>query len=132
MRDETKKDRADRISGMTEEGATARAREWIGELTRKSGQELDDYIGDRSEQGTRDLDITRVQVKVNERKIPTPAEIKVLDAISLSKDQAEAAAKLFISRNTLRDHLKSVKAKLQAKSTLHAVRIAISHGYFEA
>ena len=55
-------------------------------------------------------------------------ELEVLTATAMGLNTAEAAAYLGISINTLRTHLKNILAKLEARSKLEAVLIAIREG----
>jgi DNA-binding NarL/FixJ family response regulator len=55
-------------------------------------------------------------------------ELEVLSATAMGLNTAEAADFLGISVNTLRTHLKNILAKLEARSKLEAVLIAIREG----
>ena len=55
-------------------------------------------------------------------------ELAVLDAIATGATSKEAARRLGISLNTLRTHLKNIQVKLEARSKLEAVLIAIREG----
>jgi DNA-binding NarL/FixJ family response regulator len=79
-----------------------------------------------------------VQLLVN-APIPVPAaprrtarlaerELQVLSAIATGMSSAEAADHLGISLSTLRTHLKNIITKLEARSKLDAVLIAIREG----
>jgi DNA-binding NarL/FixJ family response regulator len=58
-------------------------------------------------------------------------ELDVLNALVTGARSADAAWQLGISLNTLRTHLKNVQVKLQARSKLEAVLIAIREGRIE-
>jgi DNA-binding NarL/FixJ family response regulator len=55
-------------------------------------------------------------------------ELAVLDAVATGATSKEAARRLGISLNTLRTHLKNIQVKLEARSKLEAVLIAIREG----
>jgi len=55
-------------------------------------------------------------------------ELQVLSAIATGMSSAEAADELGISLSTLRTHLKNIITKLEARSKLDAVLIAIREG----
>lgn len=61
----------------------------------------------------------------------THREIEVLREISRGKANKEIAAKLDISENTVKDHLKSILAKLQASARTEAVTVAVQRGIIE-
>lgn len=58
-------------------------------------------------------------------------ELEVLEAIAIGMTTSEAAQRLDISVNTLRTHLKNILLKLEARSKLEAVLIAIREGRIE-
>lgn len=54
----------------------------------------------------------------------TPAELRVLDFLDTYRSIPEIAAELYVSRNTVKTHLRSIYAKLDASSRAEAVREA--------
>lgn len=58
-------------------------------------------------------------------------ELDVLRELSTGASSAEAAERLCISLNTVRTHLKNILSKLDARSKLEAVIIAIRHGWID-
>lgn len=58
----------------------------------------------------------------------TPSEERVLEALRSPGPLPEVAARLFISRNTLKTHLRSLYAKLQVSSREEAVAVASDLG----
>jgi DNA-binding NarL/FixJ family response regulator len=59
-------------------------------------------------------------------------EIEILRIVAAGCSNKIVASKLFISENTVRGHMKSVFAKLQANDRTHAVMIAIKRGFLDA
>lgn len=62
----------------------------------------------------------------------TPREADVIALIAAGHSRARAARLLEISEHTLRDHLESARAKLEAQNTTHAVAVALSRGLVPA
>jgi NarL family two-component system response regulator LiaR len=60
----------------------------------------------------------------------TPAEFHVLKLIGQGKSNEEIAEKLFISKNTVRSHIKSIYAKLDTHSRLQLALYAINSALF--
>jgi DNA-binding CsgD family transcriptional regulator len=58
-------------------------------------------------------------------------ELDVLNVLATGSKTEEAAWQLGISPNTLRTHLKNILVKLEARSKLEAVLIAIREGRIE-
>ena len=56
----------------------------------------------------------------------TPREIQIIDLAAEGKSYQLIAKRLSISFNTVHAHLKSVRAKLHAKNTSHAIVIIAS------
>lgn len=71
------------------------------------------------------LPVQLLRLKV-EGTAPTPAELRVLKRIALGDSQAEVAAQLWVREETVRKHLKVVRARLGARTTAQAVAIAVS------
>lgn len=69
------------------------------------------------------------------REAPAPVssslslrEKEILCLCAGGKSEGEIAEKLFIARNTVKAHLKSIRSKLKVKSTIEAVRVARLRG----
>ena len=62
---------------------------------------------------------------------PTERELEVLAAISLGATTVEAAKRLVVQADTVKTHLRNVRAKLAAHHTTHAVAIALRRGLIE-
>lgn len=60
----------------------------------------------------------------------TPTEFQVLKIIGQGKSNDEIAAALFISKNTVRSHIKSIYAKLDTHSRLQLALYAINSALF--
>ena len=60
----------------------------------------------------------------------TPTEFQVLRLIGQGKSNDEIAEALFISKNTVRSHIKSIYAKLDTHSRLHLALYAINSALF--
>jgi DNA-binding CsgD family transcriptional regulator len=58
----------------------------------------------------------------------TPAEVRVLTAIARGHTAKEVAHRIGISPHTAREHVKSLRRKLGAKTAAHAVAIALVEG----
>jgi two-component system response regulator DevR len=58
-------------------------------------------------------------------------ELEVLSVLAMGASSAEVADALSISLNTMRTHLKNILVKLEARSKLEAVIIAIREGRIE-
>jgi DNA-binding NarL/FixJ family response regulator len=61
----------------------------------------------------------------------TPREIDVLRLISGGNANKEIAARLSLTEETVKGHVKNILAKLGAKDRTHAVTIGIKRGIFE-
>ena len=61
----------------------------------------------------------------------SPREIEVLRWIAAGKSNKEVAAKLFITEETVKNHVTHILAKLGANDRTHAVTIAIKRGFIE-
>ena len=62
-------------------------------------------------------------------QMPTPRETDVLELISEGLGNREIAERLYLSEETVKTHIRSILAKLQAKSRAHAVALAIRRGF---
>jgi NarL family two-component system response regulator YdfI len=60
---------------------------------------------------------------------PTPREVDVLELISDGLGNREIAKRLHLSEETVKSHIRSILAKLQAKSRAHAVALGIRRGF---
>ncbi|ADV82551.1 response regulator transcription factor [Terriglobus saanensis] len=58
-------------------------------------------------------------------------EIQVLREVSAGSSNKSVADKLFISEDTVKGHMKSILAKLQANDRTHAVMIAVKRGFID-
>jgi DNA-binding NarL/FixJ family response regulator len=58
-------------------------------------------------------------------------EVEVLRSVAAGCSNKIVADRLSISENTVKGHLKSIVAKLQASDRTHAVQIAMKRGYFD-
>jgi len=58
----------------------------------------------------------------------TPREREVLEWVALGLTNREVAARLGISENTVKNHLKSILSKLQVENRTQLVREAVVHG----
>ena len=58
-------------------------------------------------------------------------EIEVLREVALGSSNKNVADKLFITEDTVKGHMKSILAKLQANDRTHAVMIAVKRGFIE-
>lgn len=61
----------------------------------------------------------------------THREVEVLREIARGRANKEIAAKLEISENTVKDHLKNILAKLQVAARTEAVTVAVQRGIIE-
>jgi DNA-binding CsgD family transcriptional regulator len=123
------------------------ARRWVGELTGKSGAELDALMKEGAEEGHRIEAAENGHIKtgdgppieVGERfslaniraaksKKLSPAELRVLNLIADGMTIKEAALFLERSEYTLMQHMKVARRRLGAKNTPHAIRLAIRSG----
>jgi DNA-binding NarL/FixJ family response regulator len=59
---------------------------------------------------------------------PTPREIEVLQLVSDGLVNREIGARLFLSEETVKSHIRHILAKLQARSRAHAVAIGFRRG----
>jgi two-component system, NarL family, response regulator len=62
-------------------------------------------------------------------QMPTPRETDVLELISDGLGNREIAERLYLSEETVKTHIRSILAKLQAKSRAHAVALGIRRGF---
>ena len=58
-------------------------------------------------------------------------EVQVLSEVALGSSNKIVADKLFITEDTVKGHMKSILAKLQANDRTHAVMIAVKRGFIE-
>jgi DNA-binding NarL/FixJ family response regulator len=59
---------------------------------------------------------------------PTPRELEVLQLISEGLVNREIGARLFLSEETVKSHVRHLLAKLQARSRAHAVAVGYRRG----
>jgi DNA-binding NarL/FixJ family response regulator len=64
-------------------------------------------------------------------ELVTARELEVLTGVAKGKSNKIIAADLFISEHTVKNHLKSILAKLSANDRTHAVTIAVKRGFLE-
>ena len=58
----------------------------------------------------------------------TAREVEVLRLVALGLSDAQVAERLFVSRPTVKAHLRSIYAKLDVPSRTAAARVAAEHG----
>jgi DNA-binding CsgD family transcriptional regulator len=61
----------------------------------------------------------------------TRREVEILALIGIGLDNHEAAEKLYVSVNTVRNHIWNVMQKLEATSRAHAIVLAVENGIIE-
>ncbi|MEM0968247.1 MAG: response regulator transcription factor [Verrucomicrobiota bacterium] len=61
----------------------------------------------------------------------TERELEILKLIAKGQTNKEIATLLHLSENTVKNHVKSILAKLQANDRTHAVAIALERGWFQ-
>jgi two-component system response regulator DesR len=61
----------------------------------------------------------------------SPREVEVLDLTARGRSASEIAGELFLSIGTVRNHLTSIAAKLNARTRVDAVRIARDAGWIQ-
>jgi DNA-binding NarL/FixJ family response regulator len=61
----------------------------------------------------------------------TEREIEVLKQISIGCSNKIVAARLKISEDTVKGHVRNILSKLNANDRTHAVTIALKRGFFE-
>ncbi|MFT4112624.1 response regulator [Silvibacterium sp.] len=61
----------------------------------------------------------------------TPREIEVLNQVAKGHSNKQISAFLFISEYTVKDHIKTILAKLGAQDRTHAVAIAVQRGFID-
>ena len=61
-------------------------------------------------------------------QVPTEREIEVLLLVSDGLANREIGERLFLSEETVKTHVRSILAKLQARSRAHAVAVAFRRG----
>jgi DNA-binding NarL/FixJ family response regulator len=59
---------------------------------------------------------------------PTPREIEVLQLVSDGLVNREIGARLFLSEETVKSHVRHILAKLHARSRAHAVAVGFRRG----
>ena len=59
------------------------------------------------------------------QELLTPRERQILQLLADGMSNADVAAKLFISQETVKSHVRHILAKLEADTRTHAVAIAI-------
>jgi DNA-binding NarL/FixJ family response regulator len=64
-------------------------------------------------------------------ELVTARELEVLSGVAKGKSNKIIAGDLFISEHTVKNHLKSILAKLSANDRTHAVTIAVKRGFLE-
>jgi len=64
-------------------------------------------------------------------ELVTARELEVLNGVAKGKSNKIIAADLYISEHTVKNHLKSILAKLSANDRTHAVTIAVKRGFLE-
>ncbi len=59
------------------------------------------------------------------QELLTPREREILQLLADGMSNADVAAKLFISQETVKSHVRHILAKLEADTRTHAVAIAL-------
>ena len=72
--------------------------------------------------------IPLTQPRLASAQDPTPREIEVLQLVSDGLVNREIGARLFLSEETVKSHIRHILAKLQARSRAHAVAIGFRRG----
>ena len=67
----------------------------------------------------------RQRVTRDSQDLLTPRERQILQLLADGMSNAEVAAKLYISQETVKSHVRHILAKLEADTRTHAVAIAI-------
>lgn len=62
---------------------------------------------------------------------PTHRELDVLEMLALGMSDGEIAAALYVARETVKSHQRSLRSKLDARSRTHLVAIAIRRGFIQ-
>ena len=64
-----------------------------------------------------------------DRLPPTEREIEVLELCSEGLGNREIGQRLYLSEETVKTHIRSILAKLDARSRAHAVALGIRRGF---
>jgi DNA-binding NarL/FixJ family response regulator len=59
----------------------------------------------------------------------TARELEVLELIAEGLENREIGVRLFVSEETVKTHLRSILAKLNARSRAHATALGFRYGY---
>ncbi len=79
--------------------------------------------------GDSEAEIIRLPSRVPElEQEPSAREVQVLQLISDGLSNKEVGARLFVSEETVKSHVRHLLAKLQARSRAHAVTIGFRRG----
>jgi LuxR family transcriptional regulator, maltose regulon positive regulatory protein len=108
-------------------------------LSRQLLRELTEHLAPEPADNGAAAQMAALQVKVDaaERLLPegpwtmTAAEVKVLEQLPTSMSLGDIAARLFLSRNTVKSHTASIYRKLGATSRNQAVELARAAGVLE-
>ncbi|MCP4140167.1 MAG: response regulator transcription factor [Chloroflexi bacterium] len=61
----------------------------------------------------------------------TPRELDVLQCLAMGKTTSQAAKQLFISKNTIKTHVRKILDKLKASNRTEAVSKAVQYGFID-
>ena len=70
-------------------------------------------------------------IDFDEIKKPTPRQLQILQLIADGESQRAIALELFLGYQTVKNHMVSIREKLKAVSTPHAVAVAIRQGWIK-
>jgi DNA-binding CsgD family transcriptional regulator len=64
-------------------------------------------------------------------RVLSPREREILDLLSKGLTGEDAAARLFLSPETVRTHVRNAMQKLEANTRTHAIALALQQGEIE-
>jgi DNA-binding CsgD family transcriptional regulator len=66
--------------------------------------------------------------RLNDLRTPSARELQVLALIAEGMTDSEIGGRLFVASNTVKSHVKNLRAKLGARSRAHAVAVGFRRG----